>query len=91
MTLSPSERRREIVNLVMARKTVALDDLAEHLGVSRMTVHRDLDLLEERGLLRKERGGATAESSREAEAIPLIRCIKFKAGRSALRILKVLP
>lgn len=63
MTLSPSERRHEIVNLVMARKTVALDDLAEHLGVSRMTVHRDLDLLEERGLLRKERGGATAESS----------------------------
>ncbi|CAH2601262.1 DeoR/GlpR transcriptional regulator [Rhodovastum atsumiense] len=61
--LSPSERRREIVNLVMARKSISLEDLVAQLGVSRMTIHRDLDLLEERGLLRKERGGATAESS----------------------------
>jgi len=61
--MTPSERRREIVSLVMARKTVPLDDLVSHLSVSRMTVHRDLDLLEQRGLLRKERGGATAESS----------------------------
>jgi len=61
--MTPSERRREIVNLVMAERTVQLDQLAEHFGVSRMTIHRDLDLLEERGLLRKGRGGATAEGS----------------------------
>ncbi|WP_158240775.1 DeoR/GlpR family DNA-binding transcription regulator [Telmatospirillum siberiense] len=61
--MTPSERRREIVNLVMAERTVQLDQLADHFGVSRMTIHRDLDLLEERGLLRKGRGGATAEGS----------------------------
>ena len=61
--MTPNERRREIVNLVMSSKTVHLDALAEHFSVSRMTIHRDLDLLERRGLLRKERGGATAESS----------------------------
>jgi DeoR/GlpR family transcriptional regulator of sugar metabolism len=61
--MSPNERRRQIVNLVMARKRVSLDELATELGVSRMTIHRDLALLEEQGLLRKERGGATAESS----------------------------
>ncbi|NVO13470.1 MAG: DeoR/GlpR transcriptional regulator [Rhodoplanes sp.] len=61
--MNPDERRREIVKLVQNEKTVQLDDLSERLGVSRMTVHRDLDLLESRGLLRKERGGATAESS----------------------------
>jgi DeoR/GlpR family transcriptional regulator of sugar metabolism len=61
--MKPEERRREIVRLVQSDKTVQLDDLAERLGVSRMTIHRDLDLLEGRGLLRKERGGATAESS----------------------------
>lgn len=61
--MKPEERRREIVRLVQSGKTVQLDDLAERLNVSRMTIHRDLDLLEGRGLLRKERGGATAESS----------------------------
>ncbi|MDR3438380.1 DeoR/GlpR family DNA-binding transcription regulator [Telmatospirillum sp.] len=61
--MTPSERRQEIVKLVMAERTVQLDQLAEHFQVSRMTIHRDLDLLEERGLLRKGRGGATAEGS----------------------------
>lgn len=61
--MTPDERRHEIVKLVQNEKTVQLDELAERLGVSRMTVHRDLDFLESRGLLRKERGGATAESS----------------------------
>jgi DeoR/GlpR family transcriptional regulator of sugar metabolism len=61
--MTPEERRHEIVKLVQNGKTVQLDELAERLGVSRMTIHRDLDLLASRGLLRKERGGATAESS----------------------------
>jgi len=57
------ERRHEMVKLVQSAKTVQLDELAERLGVSRMTIHRDLDFLESRGLLRKDRGSATAESS----------------------------
>ena len=61
--MNPEDRRQEIVNLVMRSGTVHLDDLVDHFGVSRMTIHRDLDLLEHRGLLRKERGSATAESS----------------------------
>ncbi len=61
--MTPEERRQGIVALVMQRGSVQLDELAEHFAVSRMTVHRDLDLLESRGLLRKERGGASAESS----------------------------
>jgi DeoR/GlpR family transcriptional regulator of sugar metabolism len=61
--MDAEERRRELLRLVQSRKSVVLDDLVEHLGVSRMTVHRDLDLLASRGLLRKQRGGASAESS----------------------------
>jgi DeoR/GlpR family transcriptional regulator of sugar metabolism len=61
--MTPQERRREIVRLVMASRTVQLDELAAQFNVSRMTIHRDLDLLEGRRLLRKERGAATAESS----------------------------
>ncbi|WP_319568215.1 DeoR/GlpR family DNA-binding transcription regulator [Cohaesibacter marisflavi] len=61
--MKAEERRQQILSMVQSQKTVQLDHLAKELGVSRMTVHRDLDLLESRGLLRKERGGATAESS----------------------------
>ena len=61
--LKAEERRQQILTIVQTQKTAQLDHLATELGVSRMTVHRDLDLLESRGLLRKERGGATAESS----------------------------
>ncbi|SNY92887.1 transcriptional regulator, DeoR family [Cohaesibacter sp. ES.047] len=61
--LKAEDRRQQILSMVQAQKTVQLDQLAKTLDVSRMTVHRDLDLLESRGLLRKERGGATAESS----------------------------
>nr|WP_321456438.1 DeoR/GlpR family DNA-binding transcription regulator [uncultured Cohaesibacter sp.] len=61
--MKAEERRQQILTMVQSQKTVQLEHLAKELGVSRMTVHRDLDLLESRGLLRKERGGATAESS----------------------------
>nr|WP_319485731.1 DeoR/GlpR family DNA-binding transcription regulator [uncultured Cohaesibacter sp.] len=61
--MKAEDRRQQILTMVQSQKTVQLDHLARELGVSRMTVHRDLDLLESRGLLRKERGGATAESS----------------------------
>jgi len=61
--MRPDERRKAIVALVQNEKTVQVDELAQRFDVSRMTVHRDLDWLEERGLLRKDRGGATAESS----------------------------
>lgn len=61
--MRPEERRRAIVALVQNEKTVQVDELAGRLDVSRMTIHRDLDLLESRGLLRKDRGSATAESS----------------------------
>lgn len=61
--MKAEERRRQVVKFVQAEKSVQLDELAARLGVSRMTIHRDLDYLESRGLLRKERGCATAESS----------------------------
>ena len=40
-----------------------VDDLALRFGVSKMTVHRDLDDLEESGFLRKVRGGASIQPS----------------------------
>jgi DeoR/GlpR family transcriptional regulator of sugar metabolism len=48
--------------------TATVDDLSARFGVSRMTIHRDLDQLEQDGLLRKVRGGATMRSSARFES-----------------------
>lgn len=45
-----------------------IEDLARDLGVSIMTVHRDLDALEHEGWLTKIRGGATANPSALVDA-----------------------
>ncbi|MTD56264.1 DeoR/GlpR family DNA-binding transcription regulator [Amycolatopsis pithecellobii] len=54
------QRRQEILSYVMERGDVRIDRLSERFGVSLMTVHRDLDELAERKLLRKLRGRVEA-------------------------------
>lgn len=56
-----AERRQLICTLVQANKAAGLGDLARTLNVSEMTVRRDLDILEKRGLLRRTHGGAVVD------------------------------
>ena len=56
------------MELLVELGSAGLDDLAQRFGVSRMTIHRDLDDLETAGLLRKVRGGATIEASSRFES-----------------------
>jgi DeoR/GlpR family transcriptional regulator of sugar metabolism len=60
---SQTQRQDRIAELVLTHPFVAAKELAERFGVSLMTVHRDLDELEARGVLRKVRGGATPQPS----------------------------
>ena len=60
---SPRERREQIRRRVIDEGFVKIEDLAEAQGVSLMTIHRDLDVLQSEGWLRKVRGGATAQPS----------------------------
>lgn len=66
--LDRTQRQAEIEHLVVAHGSVKAADLAEQFAVSVMTIHRDLDELERRGVLRKSRGGATAQPSGVFEA-----------------------
>ncbi|MCJ0874710.1 DeoR family transcriptional regulator [Streptomyces sp. AP-93] len=57
----PCEERRELIaGAVHARGRVRVADLVRELGVSRMTIHRDLQHLDARGRVRRIRSGATA-------------------------------
>lgn len=66
-------RQRVIVETVVEEGSVRIESLAERFGISVMTVHRDLDELEARGLLRKTRGQATALSTSIAESSDVFR------------------
>src|SRR3954469_11592129 len=54
------QRHASILETVAAHGAVRVSELTELLGVSEMTIRRDLDALEGRGLLTKVHGGATA-------------------------------
>ena len=59
--VSSRERRDTIMETLPEQDSVSVRDLAERFSVSAMTIHRDLDALETIGVLRKVRGGATAQ------------------------------
>jgi DeoR/GlpR family transcriptional regulator of sugar metabolism len=54
------QRQARIMERVREDGAVRVADLVRELGVSDMTVRRDLEVLDERGLLEKVHGGATA-------------------------------
>ncbi len=56
----PAARRQKIVELVQQHGAVSLRQLAEAAGASEVTVRRDLQQLNDEGLVRRSRGGAIA-------------------------------
>ena len=56
----PAERHHTILDVVRNRRAVRVSTLSELLGVSEVTVRRDLEDLEHRGLLERTHGGAIA-------------------------------
>ncbi|KHD44843.1 DeoR/GlpR family DNA-binding transcription regulator [Streptococcus hongkongensis] len=55
-------RLEEIVQLVSQKKKIDVNSLSEKLGVSKVTIRKDLDKLESKGLLRREHGYAVLNS-----------------------------
>jgi len=55
---APGDRRARILKRIQQEGRVSLADLASEHAVSAVTVHRDLQLLSEEGLLERVRGGA---------------------------------
>lgn len=87
------ERRQAIMDLLVVARAVDLDDLADRFAVSKMTIHRDLDDLEQAGLLRKVRGGATIEAGTRFESDFRIRALqdgeaKARMARAALDLVE---
>src|SRR4051812_8073230 len=52
-----AERQARLQDLIASRGVVGLEALSEKLAVSQSTVRRDIELLEQRGLVKRTHGG----------------------------------
>ncbi|NEE02958.1 substrate-binding domain-containing protein [Phytoactinopolyspora halotolerans] len=68
--LLPEERRERVLNELHRRGTVRVNDLADTLGVTPITVRRDIALLASQGLLRRVHGGATLRDEAASDGGP---------------------
>lgn len=66
-TRLPAERRSDILTRARERGTVRTTELAAAIGVSEMTIRRDIDRLVDDGLLDRVHGGATAPGALRTE------------------------
>ena len=64
----PEERRLQIAAQLRQENRVRVEDLAHQFAVSSETIRRDLQVLEERGLLRRVYGGAVVQEGRSWES-----------------------
>lgn len=65
---SRDDRQLALLGLVMERRRVSVPDLALAVGVSQVTVRKDLEELADRGLLRREHGVAVAGAADDMRA-----------------------
>lgn len=77
-------RQRVILDHVMATGTASAADLVDLTGKSLMTVHRDLDDLVSRGLVRKFHGGVSALPTSVFESSSDFRLQRNTAAKEAL-------
>lgn len=86
------ERHRLIAERLRAQRRIAVDGLAQELGVSRETVRRDLLELEQAGLLRRVHGGAVLAELRPEEPFArrqqIRRAEKLAIARATLPLLR---
>jgi DeoR/GlpR family transcriptional regulator of sugar metabolism len=63
-----AQKRQELIEQrVLAQGEIGFESLAEELGVSQMTIRRDVEALEDRGVVRKVLGGAIAFGGKSVE------------------------
>lgn len=83
----PSVRQEQIMQWLRENNTLTIENLVENLGVSLMTVHRDLDTLAQSGLVEKVHGGVMlAPAQRQESAQHCALCAMSVSPRTSFTI-----
>jgi DeoR/GlpR family transcriptional regulator of sugar metabolism len=77
-------RQRQIADRVVEQGSCSPQELAAEFGVSIMTIHRDLEQLERRGIVRRFHGGVTAQPSGVFESQMSYRMMTRTKEKSAI-------
>jgi DeoR/GlpR family transcriptional regulator of sugar metabolism len=90
--MSKLDRHQLILDLVQTKGNVQVSELAARIGVSEMTIRRDLEALEQLGALTRVHGGAAAPPSRSYEPAYHARSLqrvdeKERIGQAAAELL----
>lgn len=74
----PLERRNRIKELILERHSVKTSELSKEIGVSEMTIHRDLKPLVNEGVVIKTFGGVAVANKGESEISVSESCVFCK-------------
>lgn len=81
---TPAQRQQLIADHVVSHRSVSVSELAELCQVSEMTIYRDLDELQRQGIVRKFRGGVTAQPSGVFESNVAYRLATMRSEKDAV-------
>ncbi len=84
--LVPVDRRHVILERVADEQTIHVGALARELGVSEMTIRRDIRRLERDGFLRQTYGGATAHLTRSLDVAFNARALQHPRAKRLIAI-----
>jgi DeoR/GlpR family transcriptional regulator of sugar metabolism len=82
--MEPENRREAILEALLSRGQVEIAELSDQLGVSDMTIRRDLAALEGEGVLRRVHGGATRVLSGTYEPPFAVRARLHRGAKEAI-------
>ena len=80
----PIERHQQILALVAERGVVSIAELTERLGVSHMTIRRDVQKLEEQGAVLSVSGGVRSADRLAAEPSHQMKTTLYNAEKNAI-------
>lgn len=83
--IHPAEREKQILNILQAKGSASIEELAQACSVSTMTIHRDLQRLESMGYLQKRHGGAALVEYKVSQTACAM-CGKAIAGKQTFLI-----
>ena len=60
-----AERKQIIIDKLMKKKSIKVNELVEYFGVAKSTIRRDLDSLEASGVLKRKKKTSDGEKNNE--------------------------